>query len=53
MTKAMLAEAQSAKLKKTVKESDIKDSDLADLRKSLKADFQAADTNWSNWKPVA
>ena len=53
VTKAMLAEAQSAKFKKVVKEDDIKDADLTNLRKELKADFEAADTNWTKWTPVA
>jgi peptidoglycan hydrolase-like protein with peptidoglycan-binding domain len=59
ITKAMLAEAQSAalsaKLKKVVvvNEVDIKDTDLTDMRKTLKADLEAADTNWKKWAPVA
>lgn len=53
VTKTMLAEAQSAKLKKVVKEADIKAADLAIMQITLKADFQAADTNWTKWTPVS
>jgi len=53
VTKAMLADAQSAKFKKVVKEADIKDADIATLKQQLKADFEAADAKWTKWNPVA
>jgi peptidoglycan hydrolase-like protein with peptidoglycan-binding domain len=52
VTKAMLAEAQSAKLKQQVKVTDIKDADVSGMQSMLKADFQAADSNWNRWNPV-
>ncbi len=26
--------------------------DIADMRKALKADFEAAETNWADWKAI-
>jgi hypothetical protein len=35
-----------------IKATDIKDADLALLRKAAKADWSAADKNWKQWVPV-
>jgi peptidoglycan hydrolase-like protein with peptidoglycan-binding domain len=37
---------------KGVKASTITAKDVADMRKALKADFEAADTNWKSWTAV-
>jgi hypothetical protein len=38
---------------KGVKASTITAKDVADTKKALKADFEAAETNWKKWVPVA
>lgn len=52
VSKADLASALSAKMKKVVKESDIKSHDITAMQKALKADFEAADANWKQWVKV-
>lgn len=52
VSKADLAKALTAKTSKPVKEADIKPEQIAELQKGLKADFVAADTNWSKWVKV-
>jgi len=66
-TKANIAEAKTEALKAAalqkggaaavkavvpVKETDIKDADLKDMKQSLKNDFLAAEKEWIQWKPV-
>ncbi|MBI3684217.1 MAG: peptidoglycan-binding protein [Acidobacteria bacterium] len=52
VSKADLAKALSAKTKKVIKEADIKLQQIIDTQKALKADFEAADTNWIKWVKV-
>ncbi len=57
VSKAQLAEAMSAsadakKAKKTYDAKDIKADQLVDIQKTLKGDFQLADTNWIKWVKV-
>jgi hypothetical protein len=49
VSKADLAQALSAKTGKVVKEADIKAEQIAETKTALKADFEAADTNWAKW----
>lgn len=46
VTATMLATA------KGIKVTDIKQKDVDAMKALLKADFQAADQNWSQWKPI-
>lgn len=57
VSKAELAAALSAtpeakKAKKTYGVADIKAQQITDMQKTLKGDFQAADTNWLKWAKV-
>ena len=52
VSKADLAQALSAKTNKLVKEADIKQQQITDTQKALKADFEAADKNWIKWVKV-
>ena len=52
VSKADLASALTASTKKLVKDADIKVQQIADTQKALKADFEAADTNWIKWVKV-
>lgn len=56
VSKANLAAALTAneakKSKKLFKEADITAKQIADMQKALKADFEAADTNWIKWVKV-
>jgi hypothetical protein len=66
VTKAMIAEAKTDALKAAalakgpaavkavvpVKESDIKDADVKQMRQSLKDDFISAEKEWLKWRPV-
>ena len=49
---AMNASAAAKKAKKTYAVADIKTQQVIDMQKTLKADFQAADTNWIKWVKV-
>lgn len=49
---AMSATAVSKKAKKTYTVADIKGQQVSDMQKTLKTDFQAADTNWIKWAKV-
>jgi hypothetical protein len=49
---AMSATAEAKKAKKTYAAADIKAQQVTDMQKTLKADFQAADTNWIKWAKV-
>jgi hypothetical protein len=52
VSKTDLAKALTAKTKKLVKESEIKVQQITEIQKALKADFEAADTNWVKWTKV-
>ncbi len=52
VTKTMIAQAMSAKLKKVVKDAEIKAQQLNDMKKALKADFELADQGWLKWVAV-
>jgi len=59
ITKAMLAEVKTAKEplvggkpKKVWKEADIKATDLADMKKTLKGEFETAEAKRATWKAV-
>ncbi len=52
VSKADLAKAQTVITGKAVKDADIKQADVDNMRKALKEDFQAAGENWAKWEPV-
>lgn len=49
---ALTAKEAAAKSKKVFKEADITQKQIGDMQKALKADFEAADTNWVKWTKV-
>jgi hypothetical protein len=49
---ALSATAEAKKAKKVYKDADITQQQIVDAQKMLKADFQAADTNWIKWTKV-
>jgi hypothetical protein len=52
VSKTEYAAALSAKTGKAVKAASITQKQIDDMRKALKADFEAADTNWKKWVAV-
>ncbi|MBC7928246.1 MAG: peptidoglycan-binding protein [Bryobacteraceae bacterium] len=52
VSKADIAKARAAATGKVVKETDIKADEVTQMKKSLKADFEAADKNWLKWQGV-
>lgn len=52
VTKAMIAQARSAKTGKKVTPADIKAQELNEMKKTLKGDFELADRHWVKWTPV-
>ncbi|GKS84026.1 hypothetical protein AVMA1855_07760 [Acidovorax sp. SUPP1855] len=52
VTKSDLAKARTAATGKQVKDADIAQAEVDAMRKTLKADFQAADDNWVKWTAV-
>lgn len=49
---ATISKANIAKVK-GIPEAKITANDITQMKASLKADFQAAETNWKKWKPIA
>lgn len=52
VNKAMLAKALTAKTKKEVKETDVTPEAIEAMKRALKADFEAADSQWIKWSPA-
>ena len=49
---ALTAKEAAAKSKKVFKVADITQKQITEIQKALKADFEAADTNWVKWTKV-
>lgn len=52
MAAALSGTAAAKKAHKTYKAADIKAQQITDMQKTLKGDFEAADTNWIKWVKV-
>ncbi len=52
LAKALTAKEIAAKSKKVFKDTDITAKMVSEMQKSLKGDFESADTNWVKWTKV-
>jgi hypothetical protein len=52
ITAEAIASARGTKSGKLVKPTEITQPEIAAVRRALKADFDAADANWTKWKPL-